>query len=577
MAQLGRQRSGPTAWLDPLRRVTAGGALASRPAGSSTPVTLSGHLWQVRFLPHRLHTYILGQTRVPLSDALARVSSIQDQWREHRSSSQEWVSPPSTLERIHRLRGQEPRARMTVLRSGTVLDDPDGTPGEGVTSVTTSSCSPPPATSRMTRVIFVGLLLDLLAFTLILPLFPALLDYYRRHDRGGLYTRLEAQIRIFQTFLGAPEQFNSVLFGGFLGSLFSLLQFLASPILGGLSDLYGRRPLLLLSTAGVAVSYGVWATASTFSLFVLARVIGGLAKGNVSLATAIVTDESGPRTRGRGMALIGIAFSIGFILGPIIGAAFSIWAKERTGQWYVYPALCALALSLLDWLFLYLKFEETLPEKRRLKHFGQAVRQAFMYINPVSLFRFESLRNLPPKQHEALQTLGLVYFLYLFLYSGLEFTLTFLCHIRFQFTSMQQGQMFLFIGLLMACVQGGYVRKIPPGREKTMVLYGLLTIIPSFAIVGFAYNLPTLYLGLALYALSTAVCVPCMTTLVSNYGDASQKGIVMGVYRSLGALGRALGPVVSCTCFWLLGPEVCYCVGGLALIIPYLLLKRSAA
>ena len=84
--------------------------------------------------------------------------------------------------------------------------------------------------------------------------------------------------------------------------------------------------------------------------------------------------------------------------------------------------------------------------------------------------------------------------------------------------------MFLFIGVIMAVVQGGYARRIPPGKEKSIALRGLLLIIPSFAIIGFAHNLIMLYLGLALYALSTAVCVPCMSTVVSSYGDASQKG-----------------------------------------------------
>ena len=84
--------------------------------------------------------------------------------------------------------------------------------------------------------------------------------------------------------------------------------------------------------------------------------------------------------------------------------------------------------------------------------------------------------------------------------------------------------MFLFIGTLMAIVQGGYVRKIPPGKEKTMVLRGLLLIVPSFAIVGFSQNMWQLYLGLTLYALSTSVVVPCMTTMVSHYGNVSQKG-----------------------------------------------------
>jgi len=93
-----------------------------------------------------------------------------------------------------------------------------------------------------------------------------------------------------------------------------------------------------------------------------------------------------------------------------------------------------------------------------------------------------------------------------------------------------------------------------------------MTRFPSLQIV--------LYIGLALYALSTAVVVPCMTTLVSNHGDANQKGILLGVFRSLGALGRALGPVVACTVYWLAGPELCYSLGGLALTIPYFMLKR---
>ena len=185
----------------------------------------------------------------------------------------------------------------------------------------------------------------------------------------------------------------------------------------------------------------------------------------------------------------------------------------------------ALTLSLLDLVYLFLKFKETLPQEKRLDSLNSALKQALTYINPVSLFNFQSLTNLKPEDKAALKTIGRTFFLYLFLYSGLEFTLTFLTHLRFNFTSMDQGKMFLFIGTLMAIVQGGYVRKIPPGKEKTMVLRGLLLIVPSFAIVGFSQNMWQLYLGLTLYALSTSVVVPCMTTMVSHYGNVSQKGM----------------------------------------------------
>ena len=136
--------------------------------------------------------------------------------------------------------------------------------------------------------------------------------------------------------------------------------------------------------------------------------------------------------------------------------------------------------------------------------------------------------------------------------------------------------MFLFIGTLMSLVQGGYVRRISPGSEKKMAMYGLLLIIPAYALIGFAEDLITLYCGLALYALSTSVVVPCLTTMVSKYGDVSQKGIVMGVYRSLGALGRALGPIAASSVYWMAGPEICYSIGGLGLIIPYLMLRKCA-
>ncbi|PSN31734.1 Major facilitator superfamily domain-containing protein 10 [Blattella germanica] len=151
-------------------------------------------------------------------------------------------------------------------------------------------------------VVFVSLLLDLLAFTMILPLLPSLLDHYSANDSPeGLYPWLLGKVRYFQEFLGAPDRFNSVLFGGFLGSMFSFLQFLASPLVGGLSDVYGRKPVMLVCLIGIAFSYILWALSRNFALFVLARIVGGISKGNVSLSMAVITDVSSLATRGRGM------------------------------------------------------------------------------------------------------------------------------------------------------------------------------------------------------------------------------------------------------------------------------------
>ena len=262
-------------------------------------------------------------------------------------------------------------------------------------------------------------------------------------------------------------EFNTVLFGGFLGSIFSFLQFLASPIIGGLSDRYGRRPLMILTCAGISLSYLLWVLSTNFTIFVLARVLGGVSKGNVSLSTAIVTDVSTPATRGKGMAMIGVAFSLGFLFGPMIGAAFSVWGKQQqSSDWYIYPAMFALLLSIIDVFYFIIFFRESLPASKRNQSTSATVQQALEYINPVKLFKFASLSNLPPHKHGELQQIGLAYFIYLFLYSGMEFTLTFLTHIRFNFTPMQQGRMFLFVGIVMAVLQGGVVRRIPLGSER---------------------------------------------------------------------------------------------------------------
>lgn len=143
------------------------------------------------------------------------------------------------------------------LRSGSKINN-----GNGKAVVEKEKSDP------MIYIIFLSLLFDLLAFTIILPLLPSLLEYYRVNDSSGLYASLTSRVRWFQQLLGAPDRYLSVLFGGFLGSMFSFLQFLASPIVGSLSDYYGRKPVLLLCT--VSRSYiHLYSLDSPFQLVLL--------------------------------------------------------------------------------------------------------------------------------------------------------------------------------------------------------------------------------------------------------------------------------------------------------------------
>ncbi|XP_029943179.1 major facilitator superfamily domain-containing protein 10-like [Salarias fasciatus] len=432
--------------------------------------------------------------------------------------------------------------------------------------------------SKVIRIVFVTLLLDLLGFTLILPLLPSILDHYAQSG-DVVYGSLQSVVDWFREAVGIPleKKYNSVLFGGLIGSLFSLLQFLSSPVTGALSDRHGRRPLLILTTLGLMSSYAVWAVSRSFSMFLLFRVIGGICKGNVSLCTAIVADLPCPKARNRGMAMIGVAFSLGFTVGPLLGAYFAISSKTAGTVFYHTPAVLALAFSAADLLFIWLVLPETLTKDVKASSSGCG--DSWDLLSPVALFHFSAVTRTeePPSEErmQRLRVLGMVYFSYLFLFSGLEFTLSFLTHQRFHFTSMQQGKMFFFIGVIMALIQGGYARRIKPGHHIRAVRVAILTLIPAFILIGLAMNVTMLYVGLALYSFAAAVVVPCLSTLVSDHGSASQKGTVMGILRSLGALARALGPVVSSSVYWIVGAQACFLVTSAAFVVPLALLSKA--
>ncbi|XP_076992391.1 major facilitator superfamily domain-containing protein 10 isoform X3 [Tamandua tetradactyla] len=380
----------------------------------------------------------------------------------------------------------------------------------------------PASERRVVAVVFLGLLLDLLAFALLLPLLPRLLESYgRAHD--PLYGSWQRGVDWLATAIGMPteQRYNSVLFGGVIGSGFSLLQFLAAPLTGAASDRLGRRPLMLLALGGLLASYAVWAASRSFAAFLASRAIGGISKGNVSLSTAIVADLGSPPARSRGM---------------------------------------------------------TLPPEKRAPSITLGVQGARDLLSPLALLRFSAVargEDAPTGDRlRSLRSLGLVYFLYLFLFSGLEYTLSFLAHQRFQFSSLQQGKMFFFIGLTMATIQGTYARRLSPGQELLAAKRAIVLLVPAFLLIGWGHSLPVLGLGLLLYSFAAAVVVPCLSSVVASYGSSAQKGIVMGTLRSLGALARALGPIAAASVYWLAGARVCFSLCSGLFLLPFLLLHR---
>ncbi|XP_048384232.1 major facilitator superfamily domain-containing protein 10 [Stegostoma tigrinum] len=431
--------------------------------------------------------------------------------------------------------------------------------------------------SRIITIVFLMLLIDLLGFTLILPLLPSILEYYGKTDHDGVYQSLQHSVSWFADMIGVPSvrKYNSVLFGGLIGSMFSMLQFLVAPVTGAASDYFGRRPLMMLTTAGLIASYALWALSQNFGIFLLSRFVGGISKGNVSLSTAIIADFPSPQTRSKGMAMIGVAFSLGFTIGPMIGAYFAS-STEKDGSFFVQTAQLALLFAVSDLVFIFLFLPETLPREKRVSSVFSTFQNAVDLLSPVALLQFSAIqrkaKSPSPEGIQTLKVLGLVYFLYLFLFSGLEYTLSFLTHQRFHFNSMQQGKMFFFVGITMALVQGGYARRIQPGNEVKAVKRAITLLIPAFLIIGWAKTVLILYIGLLFYSFAAAIVIPCLSAVVSGYGAANQKGTVMGILRSLGALARALGPVMAATVYWLTGAEVCFTITSFTFLIPLALL-----
>lgn len=413
------------------------------------------------------------------------------------------------------------------------------------------------------KIIFLTIFLDLVGFSIIFPLFPTLAKHYLTVDPDNFFLKAIYGLATNISSQTGGEFSQIVLFGGILGALYSLLQFIAAPMWGSLSDKIGRKPVLLISLFGLMISYVLWFFAGSFSLLILARFLGGIMAGNISTATAVVADITNEKTRSKGMAIIGIGFALGFVIGPALGGILSLIdltkiypALQSFGvNPFSMPALLAFLLAVFNIVWVSRKFKESLPpEKRGL---STSERSA----NPLKIFK--------PLPYPGVNTVNFGHFLFLAAFSGMEFTLTFLAHERLNYSSLDNAYLFIFIGFILAFVQGGVVRrKASSVGEKKMAIMGLLTLIPGLIIIGFAQSVALLYLGLFFLACGSAMAIPCLTTLVTLYTPATEQGKSVGIFRSLGALARVVGPLAAAFLYYAYGSASPYFIGAVFLLIP---------
>ncbi len=423
--------------------------------------------------------------------------------------------------------------------------------------------------TRTLGIIFLTLFLDLVGFSIIFPLFPAMLDYYLPNGAGdgSLLGHLIAPLASWAEHSGAadPRFMTAVLFGGILGSLYSILQFLCAPLWGAYSDRVGRRKVLLITISGLVLSYIAWFFAASFWMLILARVLGGAMGGNLSVATAAVADTTTREKRSGGLAIIGIAFGLGFIVGPAIGGLLSkinlLEIAPALGSYginpFSMPALVSVILAVLNLVWVARRFHETLPEEKR----GLPSERKKLAV-------FKLFQSPSP----ATRRTNLVYLIYMLAFSGMEFTLTFLAVERFNFSPAQNGGMFVFIGFILILVQGGIVRRLAgPVGEKRLALTGIFCGIAAFLVLSIALHLGLFFGALAIMAFSIGLCSPTLSALVSLYSNEEEQGANLGIFRSAGSLARAIGPLVAALVYFAYGSKSAYLFGALVVIIPFVL------
>ncbi len=427
--------------------------------------------------------------------------------------------------------------------------------------------SPAKAKRAPIGAIFLTIFLDLVGFSIIFPLFPKMLQYYLpTAGQTGWMANVVTQL---QHLSGGSSAFSvEVLFAGLLGSLYSILQFFFSPFWGRLSDRVGRRTVLLGTVAGTALSYLLWIFAGQFWMLILARGLGGVMAGNVSVGTAAVADVTSAEKRSRGMAVVGIAFGLGFILGPALGGWLSIYdwtAKNPVAAAYgLNPfSACALAsfgLATLNYFWVLTRFPETLPVEKRAAHMSVEQKTPTVSERLAAIFRTDQ---------PAIRRANLVNLYYTIAFSGMEFTLTFLAAERFGYTPRDMVKIFVFMGLVMVVVQGWLGRKyIPKWGERPSAVLGLACGIGGFLILAIAGRLRYFYAGLAVFAVSAGLTSVCLPALVSLYSDPTKQGRHIGSARAAQALGRAIGPFFFSLIYFWAGAKISYAAGALALIIP---------
>ena len=341
-------------------------------------------------------------------------------------------------------------------------------------------------------ILFLVVFTELIGFGLIIPVLPQIASEY--------------QVSHFML--------------GILMASFSFAQFFSAPLLGHWSDKVGRKPILIVSKCGTVLAYIVLAYANSFYLFLIARLIDGFTGGNIAVARAYIADVTTEENRAKGMAVIGISFGLGFIFGPALGGILYSLPKGQFVASLVASGLSFLAVLLTS---LFLKEPDSKKQVQTKKRF---------------LSQLLSIKQL------IILVLCMMYFIYMVSFSGFETTFAIFTSSTLSLSIQENSMLFMYAGIVGLIVQI-FLTKRASKHFVHFIMIGFLCLALGFLGMAYVTNLVVLLIALAVFSIGISFVNTFMPALVSTNTPDESKGVVMGVYESIGSMSRIIGPLIA--------------------------------
>lgn len=338
---------------------------------------------------------------------------------------------------------------------------------------------------------------------------------------------------------------------GSIVAIFSLMQFLFNPALGKLSDRIGRRPVILASQLLTVASYVLFSFSTSFWILFLSRVLGGLGGSNIGVAQAYIADVTTREDRAKGMGIIGAAFGLGFVFGPLIGAFLSKYG-------YAVAGFGSAAFTSMAFIYTIFMLPESLKEKKSGTH------------ERLKIFDIKFVKEI--LGHPSLGILIGLYFIIIFSIANIYGTFAILGYKFYHFSDQQNGMLFGISGIISAAIQAGFMKRLSKKySDKTIVLSSSIIMMIGLALFPYGINFLGVAIVISVFSIGSAILQPLLPSMISKYSPEHQQGSVLGVSQSFSAFARVLGPLWGGFAYDYLGYQSPFLTGAFFTFITILL------